>query len=216
MTGPMKLRGTYSVAANLPPGYHELPLDGIDRLIGSPVVDALSAASGVALETVPRVLGTLDFFLKTLAIKNVVYCGIGQHASLNGEPVTSWLTVSILEYGESRNPRLVVHELSADKLSSNFSGDLAPVDITGRPILLSESVQLYPAPELTEAEYSSDGVEVFQMEAIIPSDDGTNIAVIELSTISVENGPQFRQMLLSMATTLDFVNKASTKTSLHL
>ncbi len=205
-----------SLAATIPPGYHELPLGNVEEIlsISAPVIT--DSVGDSLKESVPSVLGTLGFFLRTLAAKNAVYCGIGRHASEEGEPITSWLTISVMDYGERNNPRLVVQELAQYKMSQDNTDEVVPVDIHGRPMLFTERVQRYPAPDLPTGNTDGDDVPVFQAEAVVPSGDGTSIAVVEFSTISVAQGARYRAMLLAIADSVEFVESVFKPSSLDL
>lgn len=45
---------------------------------------------------------------------------------------------------------------------------------------------------------------VFQLEALVPADDGAKLVSIELSTPFVEHGPEFRGMVVEMAASVSF------------
>ncbi|MFC9433987.1 hypothetical protein [Nocardia sp. NPDC057030] len=204
----------HSIQVTIPPGYYEMPLSGNGLLESTqPLIEE---ALPELREDIPRVIATLSFLLSVTAAKNTVYCGMGIHASPEGTTLTSWLTISALG-GEPRNPRLVMHELAKVKMSEEVPWTVAPLDFAGRPILFSEKVHSYPAPELTHLPDSRASVPIYQAEILVPSDDGSTIAVIEFSTGSTDDGPRFQDMLLAMVTTLGFVRaELRTMSSLDL
>ncbi|PXX57647.1 hypothetical protein DFR70_11775 [Nocardia tenerifensis] len=204
----------HSIQVTIPPGYYEMPLAGNGLLESTqPLIEE---ALPELREDIPKVIGTLSFLLSVTAAKNTVYCGIGIHASPGGTQLTSWLTISALR-GEPRNPRRVVHDLAKDKLSEEVPWTVAPLELADRPVLFSEKVHSYPAPDLTHLPGSAASVPIYQAEVLVPSDDGSTIAVIEFSTGSADDGPRFQDMLLAMVTTLRFVRaEKRTMSSLDL
>ncbi|WP_406231860.1 hypothetical protein [Nocardia sp. NBC_01009] len=206
----------YMIAADVPSGYYGMPLSNIGNVMeaAEPVI---AAAVPDDLEgSVPNVIGILKFLLEMLATKNAVYCGIGRHVSSGGEPITSWLTVSSIDYGRPQNPRLVIRDLVEAKLLEAVPWVVETVDIAGRPALFAEGIRTYPAPNLADAQGPGDSVPAFQIEGLVPSDDGTTVAVIELSTTSVSHGPEYRPMVFTMAASLEFADATSATWSLDL
>ncbi|MFE9582273.1 hypothetical protein ACFYO1_38255 [Nocardia sp. NPDC006044] len=205
-----------AVSATIPPGYFEMPLRDTHRileratsLVRATVPDALKA-------DVPSVIGTAGFFLEVLAAKNAVYCGMGKHSAENGEPVVSWLTVSVVGFGDERNPRLVVGEITRDKVASGGSGSVEIVDVAGRPMVFTEDRRTYTAARLSSVRATEGSASVFQIEAVVPSDNGASLAVIEFSTAALEHGPEYRAMVLGLAASIKFHESASRTSSLDL
>jgi len=209
-------RSEYSIAVEIPPGYHPLPLENIGSVLESATAPIAQSVPSEIKSSVPDVIGTLGFFLETLAARQALYCGIGRHMSETGEQVTSWLTISLLNCGEPQNPRLVAQDLAINKLDEQPAAIVEPVDVGGRPMVFSELTRNFPAPDLPVFESRSGDVPVFQLEALVPSDDGTNVAVIEFSTVSVESGPLYSEMLFTMAASIRFNKLTSQYSSLDL
>ncbi len=205
-----------AISVEIPPGYHELPLTGIATAVRAAEPVLLRSTTGSLRESVPATLGTLEFLLGALAVRRAVYCGIGMHRGDAGQPVTSWLTISCKDAGEPRNPRLVILDLAQAKLRDEVPWRVEPVEIESRPVLFTEGVRRYPAPDLPAAPDVGDDALAFQMEALIPSSDGTTVAVIEVATTSLESGPEFAPMLFMMAASLEFEASASGAGSLDL
>ncbi|MEU7765141.1 hypothetical protein AB0B25_08470 [Nocardia sp. NPDC049190] len=193
-----------------------MPLSDIDGIMTVSESAIRAVVADDLKECVPQLIGTLKYLLETLATKNAVYCGIGRHVSIDGQPATSWLTISSLNYGAAQNPRLVVRELAQSRLSEEIPWVVEPIDIAGRPALLSESIRTYPAPDIPAARAEGDNVSPFQIEVLLPSEDGTSIAAVELSTASVSHGPEYRSMVLAMAASLEFRASDSGSGSLDL
>lgn len=206
----------YSITVDIPPGYHPLPLTNIDQALQNAAGPITEAAPDALNSSVSDVLGVLEFFLKALAARRTVYCGVGRHLTEAGEQVTSWITISLLQCGDPQNPRLVVQDFAMNKLAQDPSTVVEPVEADGRPMLFSEFTRRFPAPDLSAYEGRSDDVTVFQLEALVPSDDGTNVAVIEFSTLAVDSGPLYGEMLFGMATSIDFTELTPAYSSLNL
>ncbi|WP_109529971.1 MULTISPECIES: hypothetical protein [Nocardia] len=205
----------YAVAVEIPPGYHELPLTDIATAISAAEPLLSRRTAGELRASVPKTLGTLEFMLEALAKRNAVYCGIGTHRSADGHPVVSWLTISCLDAGAPRNPRLTLADIAQRKTRDEISWRVEGVDVGERPLLFSEGIGHYPAPDLPALPKSDDAARTHQMEAVIASPDGTTVAVIEVTTAEVDRGPEFAPMLFGLAATLEFV-ASSTTSSLTL
>lgn len=211
-----KHRIEYSIGVDIPSGYHPLPLTDIDRTLRDVAGPITETAPDSVNSSIPEVLGVLEFFLKALAARRTVYCGVGRHMTEAGESITSWITISLLECGDPQNPRLVVQDLAMNKLAQAPSAVVEPVEADGRPMLFSEVTQRFPAPDLPAYEGKSGDIPVFQLEALVPSDDGTTVAVIEFSTLSVDSGPLYGEMLFGMATSIEFAALTPAYSSLNL
>ncbi|WP_327147368.1 hypothetical protein [Nocardia sp. NBC_01329] len=201
-----KLRPAPPVGIDIPPGYNEIPLGDLDTLMQTarPVITA--SVPDRMRDDVPDVLGTLHFLLATLAANNALYSGIGLHrtAEVSGRVAVSWLTVSSFEYGEERNPRLVLSELINVKAEKKSRGTLAIIEGPAVPILYFEWIEKHSVPVFASYPVTSDTPEVFQIEVTVPSADGTSIAVVELSAADPDIGPQYRGMILDMAASITF------------
>lgn len=216
MNTTTKRRIEYSIAVEIPSGYHPLPLTNIDRTLRDAAGPIAQAAPDSLHSSVSDVLGVLEFFLQALAARRTVYCGVGRHLTEGGEPVTSWITISLLRCGDPRNPRLVVQDLAMDKLAQTPSAIVEPVEAAGRPMLFSEVTRRFPAPELPAYEGASGDIPVFQLEALVPSDDGTTVAAIEFATLSIDSGPLYGEMLFGMAASIEFTASTPKYSSLNL
>ncbi|MFC9964779.1 hypothetical protein [Nocardia ignorata] len=200
----------YAVAVEIPPGYHELPLAGVATAISAADPLLSQQTTGTLRESVPKTLGTLEFMLEALAKRNAVYCGIGTHRSADGHPVVSWLTISCLDAGAPRNPRLTLADIAQHKTRDEIGWRVEGVDVGERPLLFSEGIGHYPSPDLPALRKSDDAAHTYQMEAVIPSPDGTTVAVVEVATAEVDRGPEFGPMLFGMAASLEFVASSTT------
>jgi hypothetical protein len=201
-----KLRPAPPIGIAIPPGYNEIPLGDLDTLIQTARPVITESVPDRMRDDVPNVLGTLHFLLATLAANNALYSGIGLHRTteVSERVAVSWLTVSAFEYGEERNPRLVLSELIDAKAAKKSRGKLAIIEGPAVPILYFEWTEKHATPTIANYPLTSDLPEVFQIEATVPSADGTSIAVVELSTADPETGPRYRQMILDMAASVTF------------
>ncbi len=89
------------------------------------------------------------------------------------------------------------------------------VNIDGRTILFSESTPTYSVGEDKDDAGRPDAA-VHQIEAIIPSDDGSRIAAAIFSTADIAYGPHFRPMMMSLAASIQFRSSITENTRLKL
>ncbi|MGW1740573.1 hypothetical protein ACWCPQ_17380 [Nocardia sp. NPDC001965] len=214
-----KLRPAPAVGIEIPPGYNEIPLGDLDTLL--PIVGPVITESvpDELRDDVPNVLGRLHFLLATLAANNALYTGIGLHRTADAEAervAVSWLTVSSFDFGEERNPRLVLSELINAKADAKSRGTLVVVEAPIVPVLYFEWTEKHAAPAVSSYPAAGDGPEVFRIEATVPSEDGTAIAVVEFSTADADAGPQYRRMVLDMAMSVTFPQPLSDSRSSSL
>ncbi|WP_063065098.1 hypothetical protein [Nocardia violaceofusca] len=216
MQEPVGSAAEYEVAIEIPPGYFELPLHNIDNHLDAALPFVENFSDGIPADAVADVMGTLKFLLNALVAGNTRYCGLGQHVSDTGERVASWLVISVMKYGKPQNPRLTLADIATAKKWEDPSLIVEPVDIEGRPTLFTESIRTEPQPEITDLATESGSTAVFQLEAFIPSEDGTTIAAIEFSTISVSEGPNFRDMFFLLATSAKLDKTPSRPSTLNM
>lgn len=204
---PMDSSGSAAVWLVVPTGYAALPLADIPqtlevtgRLVEELAPPALRAAGR-------SVLGPLAVMLETLAAGRAVYCGVGRHRSaIDGQVVTSSLVVSLLEFTGARNPRLVLKDLIEAKRDDGETGATDVVDLPNGPVMFFERTLMLPAPPALGQHVLAEGVEspVWQLEAFVPAPDGDKLATIQLSTPFAEHGPQYRAVVVAMASTVSF------------
>ncbi|HVW41303.1 MAG TPA: hypothetical protein VHC18_08130 [Amycolatopsis sp.] len=192
---------------DIPPGYFALPIERI----GTGLDEAESILTDVTeagqQPLIHAVTGVLSVLLTDLAARGALYCGIGRHTSpTDGSIVTSSLVVSLLEFPGTRNPRLVLGDLVQAKADASERGQADLVDLDGRPVLFFERTRQLPTPQLPgQPEVTEDATSaVFQLEAFVPSADGSKLANIEFSTPFEEHGPQFRVMMAQLALSVSF------------
>ncbi|MFI6171823.1 hypothetical protein ACIBCN_33940 [Nocardia sp. NPDC051052] len=190
----------------IPDGYMEMPLSGIEERIGvvQDLVDEMPPAPIVSMAH--ALLPAAAALLTELAQRDARYCGIGRHLSSAGGLVTSCLTVCVYENdGEKTNPRLALTHLVESRLESGDDlGEIELTDIDGRPMLFSERITELPTPEMPAQPYTSDTTATYQLEAVVPSSDGSAIAAVEMSTAYLDHGPEFRKMIVDMARSVAF------------
>ncbi|WP_203842120.1 hypothetical protein [Winogradskya humida] len=204
MTDPVEQAGVW---VEIPQGYAALPLTGIAETVEAVGKLVTELGPPNIREAGDTVLSSLQVFLETLAERRAVYCGVGRHRSaLNDQLITSSLVVTLLEFPEENNPRLVLKDLLEAKAGAGEAGQTDLVDLPNGPALFFERVTLMPAPAIPGQHVLAEGVEspVWQLEAFVPSPQGDKLATIEVSTPFAEHGPQYRAMLVAMASGVVF------------
>jgi hypothetical protein len=192
------------VWVELPVGFAPLPTDDIDQRMATAEAVLAELAPEQLKGAVRPVVGALTYFLHDLAARNALYCGIGHHLSaVDGSTVTSSLVVSLQRFWEERNPRLVLKDLLQTKLDAGDRGQSDLVDLANGPVLFFETTLVMPTPQLPGLPPVPDGstTRIFQLEALVPSADGTMMAAIEFSTPFESYGPEFRTMAASVSFT---------------
>lgn len=192
-------------------------LDAPDGYIALPLVDSrekLEAAVPVLLEIIPpdqhellaAVLGVFELTLGELEDRNCIYCGVGWHNAPDGTEVSSSLVVSLLPTGDGvgRSPRLVLAGLVKAAADANEKGQVDEVELPGGPALFFERIRRLPRPELPGQVGGAGEAEVYQLEAVVPNEDGGWIATIEFSTPNVRYGTLFREMMVLLANSVSF------------
>lgn len=191
----------------IPPGYFALPLDRIGPGLDQAESVLTDVADAGQQPLIHAVTGVLSVLLADLAARGALYCGIGRHTSpTDGSIVTSSLVVSLLEFPGTRNPRLVLSDLVQAKADENERGQADLVDLDGHPVLFFERTRQLPTPQLPgQPGVPEDATSpVFQLEAFVPSADGSKLANIEFSTPFEAHGPEFRVMMAQLALSISF------------
>ena len=188
------------VAVAVPEGFVALPLRDVDgpvneagRLFAELGTNGIGAAA-------PAVLQALRFFLGRLGALGVVYCGLGKHCAADGSEVTSTLVVTADRYGEPQNPRLTIADYLVARTGDYRNSEV--VRFGGKYVLLSDRVMLLPAPEW-DPTVAVDDAEVYQLEAVVPSADGSAIVVVELSTPFVDKGEEFLSAMVAISASIE-------------
>jgi hypothetical protein len=190
----------------LPAGYIPLPVqDGPAKLVEvEPVLRELCPPEKQSLLTATMV--TLATLLAELQVRNALYCGLGWHtAPTDAALVSSTLVVSVQNYGAERNPRLVLGDLVTAAANDGEHAQADLVDLPNGPALFVESIRSLPRPALPGQQGDPGTADVFQLEAVVPSEKGDWLAALEFSTPQVEYGPLFREMMILLANSVSFV-----------
>lgn len=189
----------------LPPGYFPLPLDDIDEALARAETNLRELAPEEQRPLLSAVAGTFTVLLEQLQERNTAYCGLGWHTAADGTVVPSSLVVSIQPFPKKRNPRLVIRDLVDKRAQAGEHGQVDVVDLTRGPAAFFESVLTLPRPQLpgTPPNEQPDA-EVYQLQALVPSEDGTKVAALDFSTPRVPLGPRFRAMMVLMADSVSF------------
>ncbi|HEY1569998.1 MAG TPA: hypothetical protein VGG05_01545 [Pseudonocardiaceae bacterium] len=191
----------------IPTGYVPLPTDAIDENMAV-ATDVLHEQADPDEQRVADVMiGMLTSYLHALAARNGVYCGVGHHLSaVDGTAISSSLVVALQEFPEKVNPRVLLKDLLVTKAQEGDEGQADLVDVQGRPMLFVECSRELPTPRFPGVPEPADGATstVFQLEALVPSEDGSKLVSVEFSTPFVAHGPEFRTMLVTMAASVSF------------
>ena len=193
----------------LPPGYFPLPLTDIATTLAAAEANLRELAPPEQQELLAAVVDTFTVLLEQLQERDTAYCGLGWHTAEDGAIVPSSLVVSLQRLPQKRNPRLVLKELVELRAEANEHGQVDLVDLSPGPALFFESVLALPRPRLpgqppnTEPNAGPDA-DVYQLQAVVPSEDGTRLAAIDFSTPDVAHGTRFRAMMVLMANSVSF------------
>ena len=189
----------------LPAGYIPLPVqDGPGKLVEvEPVLRELCPPERQQLLTATLV--TLATLLAELQVRNAVYCGLGWHeAPGDSVMISSTLVVSVQNFGAERNPRLVLGDLVTAAANNDDHAQADLVDLPNGPALFFESVRSLQRPTLPGQQENPGNADVYQLEAVVPSEKGEWLAALEFSTPQVEYGPLFREMMILLANSVSF------------
>jgi hypothetical protein len=193
--------------AEIPTGYFPLPIDDIEASMARAEEVLIELAPDELRPAVAPVVSTLTVLLEQLAARDTVYCGVGRHLSaVDGSVITSSLVLAHRDVGEKRNPRLVLADLVKLKAEAGERGQVDLVDVAGRPMFFFERTQKLPTPRMPGAPpVPEDSVSpVFQIEAVVPSEDGSELVAIDFSTPMESHGPEFRAMMVQLAASVSF------------
>lgn len=196
-----------SIWVDIPTGYVPLPTDNIRENMAVAADVVSEQASEQQQPTAQALITMLTSYLEGLAASNGLYCGVGHHLSaIDGSALTSSLVVALQEYPEKVNPRVLLKDVLVTKSAAGDRGQADLVDVDGRPMLFFETDRTLPTPrfpgqvEIADEQTST----VYQLEALIPADDGSKLVSIEFSTPFVSHGPEFRAMVVIMAASVSF------------
>lgn len=191
----------------IPDGYIPLPLTDIQEHMSEALEIVEERAPEDTRRAVAPLVGDLGYLLQELAARHGLYCGVGHHVSADdGSEITSSLVVALQEFPEETNPRVLLKDLVMTKSEAGERGQADLVDIQGRPMLFFERNRRLPTPQIPGQPEVPEGAtsEIYQLEALIPSADGSGLVSIEFSTPFVTHGPEFRVMVVIMAATVSF------------
>ena len=189
----------------LPPGYIPLPVEGGPERMAeiAPVLHELCPPERQPL--LESTLITFATLLAELQVRNAVYCGLGWHeAPTDGTTVSSTLVVSVQNFGARRNPRLVLGDLITAAAAAGDHAQTDLIDLPNGPVLFFERIRSLKRPTLPGQEEDPGNGDVFQLEAIVPSEKGEWLAALEFSTPQVEHGPLYREMMVLLANSVSF------------
>ncbi|GGL11806.1 hypothetical protein [Mangrovihabitans endophyticus] len=195
-----------AVWLTIPDGYAELPLTDIKATTDATatLIDGLGTPQ--QQHAAGYVLNSLTVLLTLLRDRRAVYCGLGRHRSaVDGSPITSSLVVTLLDFPDTRNPKLVLRDLLDAEARTGAPAQVDLVDLPHGPALFVERTRLMPTPTLPgQHPLTDDQSPVWQLTASIPSPRGDRLATIETTTPFADHGPQYRPMTVEMAAALSF------------
>lgn len=207
----------------LPQGYFPLPMENIDETLATAEANLRELAPEDRQPLLSAVIGTFAVLLDELQERNTAYCGLGWHTAEDGAIVPSSLVISLQTFPERRNPRLVLKDMVEIRAEAGEHGQVDLVDLEPGPALFFESVLSLPRPRIPEPGQSptdtpptagptaaadtptpTQNADVYQLQALVPSADGTKLAAIDFSTPDIPHGPRFRAMMVLMANSVSF------------
>ncbi|WP_062983408.1 hypothetical protein [Nocardia anaemiae] len=189
----------------IPHGFMEMPLTDIASRIGVAQEIVGEMRPSTMKSMAQAILPAAAALFTELAHRDTRYCGIGRHLTSDGKLITSCITVCVYETdGEKINPRLALTNLIESRAESGEKYDIEMVDVGSRPMMFAERVTELPTPELPGRPYVNNATATYQLEAVVPSNDGSALAAVELSTAAVDYGPEFRKMMVDMAQSVEF------------
>jgi hypothetical protein len=200
-----------AIWVQLPDGYVPLPLDDIAANMARARELVEASAPAPTRPAVAPLVDALAVFLDDLAVRDCLYRGIGRHVSgTDGTTITSSLVVALQEFPERVNPRILLKDLVLAKADAGDKGEVSLVDVVGRPMLFVEGERELPTPGFPGQPPVPEGAtsKIFQLEALVPADDGARLVSIEFSTPFVGYGPEFRRMVVEMAASVSFTEPA--------
>jgi hypothetical protein len=202
--GPQQSDDNLNLWIELPSGYLPLPVEnGAERLAEiEPVLAELCPPERQDL--LYATLNTFAMLLTELEQRNTAYCGLGWHTAPDGSVVSSTLVVSLQPTEEKRNPRLLLGDLVQAAARAGDQGQAELVDLSNGPALFVESVRGLRMPALPGQQGDPGRADVYQLEAVVPSEKGDLLAVLEFSTPQVEYGTQYRDMMVMLANSVSF------------
>jgi hypothetical protein len=201
----------------LPRGYFPLPLDDIDATLATAEANLRELAPEDRRPLLSAVVDTFAALLEQLQERNTAYCGLGWHTAEDGAVVPSSLAISLQQFPERRNPRLVLRDLVEIRAEAGEHGQVDLVELKPGPALFFESVLALPRPRVpggdsdSSPETTGANADVYQLQALVPSPDGTKLAAIDFSTPDVPHGPRFRAMMVLMADSVSFTAPPGTE-----
>ncbi|MFD4434179.1 hypothetical protein, partial [Nocardia sp. NPDC058497] len=182
------------ISVAIPDGYTAVPLD--DVVAHADLIRATGRGE-VAQPDKVSFLSAIATLLESLAANGTRYCGVGAHLLPDGDPLYSCLTVSVADAaGGPRNPRLVLSDLVQSRSADGTLGQSALVETDTHPVLFTEKVG-YMTPHQSGQKRATPAV--YQLQAVVPSEDGNSLVAIEFSTPDAERGIACRKMIADMA-----------------
>ncbi|MFC9876893.1 hypothetical protein [Nocardia salmonicida] len=185
------------ISVAIPDGYTAVPLGDI-----AAHTDLIHAIGGDARPGNASFVSAIATLMESLVANGTRYCGVGAHLLPDGDPLYSCLTVTVTDaIGGPRNPRLVLADLVQSRSADNTLGLSALVETDTHPVLFTEKIGSVIPRQCGE---SPAVPAVYQLQAVVPSDDGNSLVAIEFSTPDADRGIAGRKMIADMARSVVF------------
>lgn len=186
-----------SISVAIPEGYSAVPLGEV-----SAHTDLIRAIGGGARPDSVSFLSAIATLLESLVANGTRYCGVGAHLLPDGDPLYSCLTVTVTDaVGGPRNPRLVLADLVQSRGADDTLGVSALVETDTHPVLFTEKIGSAIPRQSGE---NATAPAVYQLQALVPSDDGSSLVAIEFATPDAARGIACRKMIADMARSVVF------------
>ncbi|WP_410870568.1 hypothetical protein [Nocardia sp. A7] len=185
------------ISVAIPDGYSAIPLG--DVAAHTDLIHTIGAGARPDSASFVSAIATL---LESLVANGTRYCGVGAHLLPDGDPLYSCLTITVTDaVGGPRNPRLVLADLVQSRSADDTLGLSALVETDTHPVLFTEKVGSVLPPQCGENPATPA---VYQLQAVVPSDDGNSLVAIEFSTPDADRGIACRKMIADMARSVVF------------
>lgn len=190
---------------DMPTGYFPLPLDDVDGKLerAGEFLRELAPPTDTA-EMLDPLLSTLRLLLQGLSDNDTLYCGVGRHRSaVDDSEISSTLVVSLQRTEGTGDPRKLLGEMARRQADAGWTGEAGIHDVLERPVLFCEGVRELPAFWADDTSEAATAP-VFSLQALVPQEDGSQLASIELATADVDHGPEYRAMMVTLAASVSF------------
>lgn len=197
--------GERDIWLEIPTSYLPLPVQNAEAALAEAEPTLTELCPPERQDLLYATMNTFAMLLPELEQRNVVYCGLGWHELPDSDEIaSSSLVISLQSMGAERNPRLVLGDLVTAAADAGDHAQADLVDLANGPALFFESVRSLKKPTLPGETGDPGYADVYQLEAMVPSEKGDLIAVLEFSTPQVEYGALYREMMVLITNSVSF------------